>query len=110
MTGALDGFERAVVRLPLHNKVLEFGVCLSGDAGDGLADSRFGFISSGNDGDFQRRGLNNRRIASSLHGTCVRRNAKMQVQQGKYVGFGVQTMLENAMRSVERMETHPCPK
>ena len=47
------------------------GLDADGDhAGDDLADGRFGFVSSSNDGDFQRRVLNNGKLATSLHETC----------------------------------------
>jgi hypothetical protein len=73
---------------------------LGRDAEDCLADGRFGLKSSSNDRDFQRRFLNERRVAKSLHETGLGRNAKMQSQQRKFFGIGVQSALENAMQSV----------
>ena len=71
----LNGRQGAILRVSLHDQMLDAWMRLRGDAGDGFADGRFRIANSGNNRDFQPRVLGNTRIAIGLHETGLGRNA-----------------------------------
>ena len=62
MTSALNGRQGAIFRFSLDDQMLDVRMRLRSDAVNGIADGRFRIVNSGNDRDFQRCGLNNRKI------------------------------------------------
>ena len=57
MGSTLNGGERFVIGFAFNDKVLDVGVRLCSNAGDGLADGRLRIPNSRDDRDFQKRGF-----------------------------------------------------